>query len=370
VGQQSGTPYARLRRKRRTGFRRSAALAAVAVVTLVLGACSSSGSTKAAGSGGHGNAPPVRTVNFGAGNIKVGGKPLKIALLTACKCNAYEVAYNGGAMAEAKRLGVSLTLFDSNLNPSTQIEQAKLSVTQGYNAWVLTALSPDFCTLVKQEVKKGILISVNNQHVCTSVYATGNSIWVPGTVNFAGGDQTADIFNKFVQQIAQDNPGPQQVALVEGTPDLTQSLLVSRAASQVEQSDPQFHVSFIQVPTYDFNGANTAVKTFLPAHPKLTILATVYSDMTQGAAQALKQAGRHVKVYDMGGSKWAFGAVRSGLIQSTSLFLPATEGKLAVDSLYQAWTTGKPGPHYVSVLAGKPDPFVTKQTIGNLQAQY
>jgi ribose transport system substrate-binding protein len=345
------------------------ALAAITIVILLVAACSSSSTSNASGSG-QGGAPPARTVNFGAGQIKVGGAPLKIAFLTACQCNAYEVAYNNAAVAEAHRLGVKLTLFDANLSPSTQIEQAKLSVTRGYNAWVLTALSPDFCSLVKQEVKKGILISVNNQHVCTSVYATGNSIWVPGTVNFTGGDQTADIFTKFVQQIAQQNPGPQQVALVEGTPNLTQSLLVSRAASVVERTDPQFHVSFIQVPTYDFNGAHTAVQSFLPAHSKLTILATVYSDMTQGAVKALQQSGRHVKVYDMGGSKWAFSAVRSGQIQSTSLFLPATEGKLAVQSLYHAWYTGKPGPHYVSVLAGTPDPFVSKQTVGKLQAQY
>jgi ribose transport system substrate-binding protein len=355
----------------RGGVRSLVALLAIMFTVILAAACSSTGSSpSASGSGGHSNVPPERTVNFGAGPIKVGGAPLKIALLTACNCNAYEVAYNNAAIAEAHRLGVKLTLFDSNLSPSNQIEQAKLSVTNGYNAWVLTALSPDFCSLVKEEVKKGILISVNNQHVCTSVYATGNSIWVPGTVNFAGGDQTADIFDKFVQQIAKQNPGPQQVALVEGTPDLTQSLLVSRAASQVEKTDPQFHVSFIQVPTYDFNGANTAVQTFLPAHPKLTILATVYSDMTQGAVQALQKAGRHIRVYDMGGSKWAFAAVRSGEIQSTSLFLPATEGKLAVDSLYHAWYTGKPGPHYVSVLAGMSDPFVTKQTIGSMQAQY
>ena len=316
-------------------------------------------------------APPVRHINLGAGPIKIGGKPLKIAFLTAASVNAYSVAYNDAAVAEAKKLGVKLTVFDANLNALTQVAQAKVALTQGYNAWVLTALSPEMCALTKQAAKAGVLISIDNQHVCTSVYANGTAIWVPGTVNFTGGDQTGDIFTQFLMHIAATNPGAQQVALVEGTPDLAQSLLASKAATAAEKKYPNFKVTTVVDPTYDITGAYNAVQTFLPAHSGTTILATVYSDMTEGAVKAIQHAGdTKIKVYDMGGSTWAFSAVRNGTIQLTSVFLPRTEGREAVDSLYTTWTTGKPGPHYVDVLKSVSNPFVTKANIGSRKAEY
>lgn len=348
------------RPKRRTFF----LTFVIAVAVTAVGVTELAGASRSAN-------PPVRTVNFGAGKIKVGGAPLKIAFLTAASVNAYSVAYNQSAVAEAKKLGVKLTVFDANLDALKQVNQAKTAIVQGYNAIVMTALSAEMCTITKQAVKKGILVSINNQHVCTSVYANGSAIWVPGTVNFIGGDQTGTLFTKFLMTVAAKNPGPQQVALVEGTPNLAQSLLATKAANAVHAKYPNFNVTTIQDPTYDITGAYTKVQSFLPAHSNLTILATVYSDMTQGAVKALQQAKyTKVKVYDMGGSTWAFGAVKSGAIQLTSVFLPRTEARLAVKSLYTAWYTGKAGPHYVDILKSVSDPFVTKQNIAGRHAEY
>ena len=349
---------------RRIRLARVSLLACAATSALVFGAGFGSAAGKAS--------PPVRTVNLGAGPMKVGGKPLKIAYLDVCAaCNAWSVSNTKAAVDTAKKLGVKLTVYDAGFDALKQVNQTKTALSQGYNGMVILALSPEMCTIAKQAIKQGVLVSIVNQHVCTSVYATGNSIWFPGAVNFIGGDQTQDIFTKFLTTIAKQNPGPQEVGLVEGTPGLAQSLLASKAVSTVQAKYPQFKVTVIQDPTYDITGAYNKVQTFLPAHPHLSILATVYSDMTQGAAKALQQAGRkNVKVYDMGGSKWAFSAVRDGSVKLTSVFLPATEGVDSVQSLYNTWYKGQPGPHYVDILKSVPDPFVTKQNIGHRTAQY
>lgn len=339
------------------------ACAVVAIVASGVAGCSNGATT---------TTTSTRTVNLGAGPVKVGGAPLKIAYLDVCAaCNAWSVANTKAAENEAKKLGVKLTVYDAGFDAIKQVNQTQTALSQGYQAMVIIALSPEMCTIAKRAIKQGVLVSIVNQHVCSSIYATGNSIWLPGTVNFIGGDQTQDIFQKFLETIAQQNPGPQQVALIEGTPGLTQSLLASKAASAVKAQYPNFKVSVIQVPSYDVTGAYNNVRAFLPAHPKLTIMASIYSDMTQGAVKALQQAGRHgVKVYDMGGSSWAFGAVRDGSVQMTSVFLPATEGVDSIKSLYDTWYLGKPGPHYVDILKSIPEPFLTKRNIGHQSAQY
>jgi ribose transport system substrate-binding protein len=347
------------------GHRFARALALLCAATAVLGIAAGTGLASTP-------VPQVRTVNFGAGPIKIGGRPLKIAYLDACAvCNAWSVSNSNAAVAQAKKLGVQLTVYDAALDAIKQVDQAKTALSQGYNAMVIIALSPEMCTVAKQAIKKGVLISIVNQHVCTSVYTTGTATWVPGTVNFIGGDQTQNIFTKYLMAIAAANPGPQQVALVVGTPVFAQSQLAAVSTKLVEKKYPGFKVTPIVDATYDITGAFNAVQSYLPANPNLTILATVYSDITQGAVKALQLAKRtNVKVYDMGGSKWAFAAVRAGTLKFTSVFLPATEGVDSVQSLYTAWYTGNPGAHYLNILQGVPNPFVTKQDIGNRKAQY
>ena len=311
-------------------------------------------------------------MDLGAGPVNVGGHKLRIAFMTAASVNDYSKAYNQGAESKGKELGVDLTTLDAGFDAVNQVNQAKTALASGrYDAWIITALSPQMCSITKQAIEKGILVIVANQPVCKDVYNTGEGLWLPGTVAFAGGDQTGDLFEEYLMKVAADNPGPQQVALVQGTPDLAQSLLSTKAAKAVTAKYPEFKVTPIAVPTYDISGANEKVKTFLPAHPDLTVLATVYSDMTRGAVTALKQAGRdNVKVYDMGGSKWAFDAVRDGTVQLTSVFLPATAGGLQVQTLHDVWYDGKPAPKYLNVLDSVDDPFVTKANVDQRKAEY
>jgi ribose transport system substrate-binding protein len=351
--------------------RRALALGLSVALAVAVAACGSD-SGGGGGSGAKSGGSQTRNVDLGNGPVKVGGHPLRIAFMTAASVNDYSKAYNEGAASQASKLGLDLTTLDANLDPVKQVNQARTALASGrYDAWIITALSPQMCSITKQAIAKGILVIVANQPVCKSVYNTGEGLWLPGTVAFAGGDQTGDLFKEWLMRIAKDNPGPQQVALVQGTPELSQSLLSTKAAKEVEAKYPQFKVTTIAVPTYDISGANAKVKTFLPAHSDLTILATVYSDMTRGAVSALQQAGRkNVKVYDMGGSKWAFDAVRSGQVQLTSVFLPATAGRLQVQTLHDVWYDGKPAPKYINVLNSVSDPFVTKSNVGDRQAEY
>jgi len=305
--------------------------------------------------------------------IKVGDGPIKIAYFASCTCNTYTKSMNDAARAKAKELGVDMTVFDPDLKPVTQVNQMQNALTQGYNAWAVESVSQSTCALVKKALAQGILVSIFNEQVCTSPYASGPDSYLKGTLNYVAGDETTEAFTNWVNKIHEDNPGPQDMLLVTGTPGFHQTLVTERAAEEITKKDPQFKITVINVPTYDLAGAQKAVQARLTADKNITIVAGNYSDLTQGAVLAIKQADRSegIKVYDMGGSKWAIDGVKDGTLAMTSVFLPATESELSIESLVKAWNGEGTGPHYVNILdtiGG--DPFITKANADSFTPEY
>lgn len=359
---------------RRLGGRGGSGRVVIIVAALAMAGCSSS--SPATGSASDiGSAPTaqVRTVDLGGDEpLTVGGSDLKIAYFTAPSINAYAQSLNGAAVDEAKKLGVELTTFESSFDGVEQVNQAETALaSKEFNAWSVGPLSPQMCAVVKKAIAAGIVVSIWNQQICVPVTTTGEETWFPGTVNFVGGDQTADVFEDWLREIATLNPGKQKMILVQGPPTVAQTTFLNNALSAVEQINPDMAIVTAQVPSYDLAGAREVVQTLLPANPDVTVLASAYSDMTQGAVLALEAASRDdVTVYDAGGSTWAFDAVKSGQIELTTVFRPATESAVSIQSLYSTWYEGEPGPRYVDILEDLDNPFVTRENISQLQPEY
>ncbi len=353
----------------------TAALATIALVTAGCGSSDSSDSTStSASSGATATSTAAKATELDLGGpvpVKVSG-PIKIAYFASCTCNTYTKSMNSAARDKAKELGVDMTVFDPAFKAETQVNQMQNALTQDYNAWAVESISQSTCNLVKKALAKGILVSIFNEQVCTSPYASGPDSYLKGTLNYVAGDETTEAFTNWVDKIHDDNPGPQNMLLVTGTPGFHQTLVTERAAKAITAKDPQFKITTINVPTYDLAGAQKAVQARLAADKNITILAGNYSDITQGAVLALKQADRTgVKVYDMGGSKWAIDSVKDGTLQMTSVFLPATESELSIESLVKAWNGEGTGPHYVNILDSiGGDPFITKANADSFKPEY
>ena len=227
---------------------------------------------------------------------------------------------------------------------------------------------------VKKALAKGILVSVYNEPLCVPEASTGPQSYFPGTLNYIGGDETPEQFTAFIKQVYKMSPGSQDVLLVVGTPGFHQTIDTEAAAKAVEKAHPEWRVTTLEIPTYDLAGAQKACADRLTADKGVTVLATNYSDMTEGCVLAMQElhyrAG--VKVYDMGGSTWAFKEVRAGVLQMTSVYLPKTETADSVQSIYNAWygksLLGLQG--YVNILKSIPSPFISKANIGSFTAQY
>lgn len=335
-------------------------------VAAVVAACSTPGEVGTASSGSSASSQPSRTF---------APSDLHIAFFSAGTNNTYLQAGITGAKAAADGAGADIDVFDGKFDAQEQFNQMQSALTSGkYNAFVVEPNDGNLvCNmLTKQAAQKNILVSVFNQPICGRATKAGDQVWQPGTVTYVGG-QTLDVYNAWMDRIIKENPGGGKVGVISG-PDLNANTINLNTALKKLDGTSGFTVVANQKTDYSTPKAYSAAQTLLQAHRDLDIMIPNYSGMTQGVVQAAKAANRlgTVKIYDMGGDKWAVGAVGSGQLAQTVIFLPRQEGFDAVDAVVKS-VQGKSVPKFINltksdVLPGTP--FVTKQNLSKFKPEY
>jgi ribose transport system substrate-binding protein len=310
-------------------------------------------------------------IDLGEGKSIMGGcDPLRIAFIGAGSNNTYMQANIKSAKETAEKLGGSVDFFDPNWTTSTQFNQAQNVLSSGkYNGIVAGVLDGvQMCKILTEDApSKGIMVSVYNQALCGRALNEGDALWAPGTLNYIGGAQSCSAFTDYFEFMAKENPGPQKVLVLTG-PDLNaNSLATDCAIKAIQAKHPEFKILSVTRTNYTVVDGNQKTLPLLQANPDTTILFGNYSEITRGSAQAVKQAGMagKVKVYDAGGSAWAYQAVKNGDISATKTYIPYTELKMTVESMFDAWN-GKTPRRFVPL----PSIFVTKVNIGEHRAEY
>lgn len=321
--------------------------------------------------GGAAQACDNHKIDLGGGKSVMGGcEPLKIAFLSLGTNNVYLQAGIQGAKDAAKAAGATIDVFDAAWTAATQYNQAQNIVSGGkYNAVVAEmANGTQVCKLLTEQApEKGILVSAANQPLCDRAMKEGESYWSPGTVNYVGGTQGLQAWREAIEYVIKENPGPQNVAVITGPDLIVQTITIDDAIKEMAKKYPDFKVVAEVRTDYSLPQAYQKSLPLLQAHPDMTILIGNYSDLTRGAVQAIKQAGLSgkIKVYDNGGSSWAFQAVRDGEVYSTRTYTPYTEMKASVESLAAAWK-GEATPRYVPLRSD----YVTKDNVDKIKPEY
>jgi ribose transport system substrate-binding protein len=96
--------------------------------------------------------------------------------------------------------------------------------------------------------------------------------------------------------------------------------------------------------------------------------------MTQGVVEGVQAANRlnDVKVYDMGGDKWAINAVKRGELAETVIFLPEQEGYLGAKTIGD-FVAEKEVPKFINLTESKTlpgTPFVTSKNVDQFTPEY
>ncbi|NPD14893.1 sugar ABC transporter substrate-binding protein [Xinfangfangia sp. D13-10-4-6] len=282
-------------------------------------------------------------IDVGTDTPVMGGcEPLRIAFMIAATNNTHLQAQIKGAQDAAAEIGAELAVFDPNWSPTTQFNQAQNIISGGQFNAILAEMNDgnQACSiLTKTAPEAGVLVAVVNQPVCGRGSNEGDELWAPGTLNFVGGTQGRTAFRDWIFSVAEENPGPQKVAVLTG-PDLNSNTInTDLAVKDVQEAYPDFKVIATVRTDYSVLQGNEKTLPLFQANKDLNIFISNYSDMTRGAVQAAKQVGitDSLKIYDSGGNKWAFEAVRRGEIARTRTIEPYAETYTAIKQIGEAW---------------------------------
>ncbi len=302
--------------------------------------------------------------------VMVGCEPLKIAFLIAATNNTHLQAQIKGAQDAAAEIGAEISVFDPNWSPTTQYNQAQ-NVISGdrFNA-ILAEMNDgnQACQIMTETAAaEGVLVAVVNQPLCGRGSNEGDELWAPGTLNFVGGTQGRAAFRDWIFSIAEENPGPQKVVVLTG-PDLNSNTInTDLAVADVQAAFPDFDVITTVRTDYSVLQGNEKMMPLFQANPDLNIFISNYSDMTRGAVQAAQQTGiiDTLKIYDSGGNKWAFEAVKRGWVERTRTIEPYAETYEAVKQLGAAWA-GQEVPRFTLTATTT----VAPENVDSLEAEY
>jgi ribose transport system substrate-binding protein len=192
-----------------------------------------------------------------------------------------------------------------------------------------------------------------------------NELWAPGTLNFVGSNNYLGYIDSWFTAAAKANPGTQHVAVVLGPAVAAQTHVVEVSLAKFKKANPKYTVDTIYG-DYSAPTAFNQTQTYLQGHPDTSLILSIYTpDVSQGILKAVDAAGLQgkINIVDQGFGDFSLDQIKAGNIQFSTLFFPANQMKLTIESLVNA-QKGKPGPRFVddSVIGSAAKPFIINKS--------
>jgi ABC-type sugar transport system substrate-binding protein len=209
---------------------------------------------------------------------------------------------------EADHAGIDFIVRDPNWNPTTMTQIVSSLITEHPDVLIVHNLDVQLLAkqLQKAEQEGIFVIQVNMvSNYKTDAYVGADWIEVGRTVG-----------EDVVKTCGEGTDTSHKVAVVQG--DLTSAASLEQYAGfkQAVEKDPTIEIVSDQAANWDATKANNVTATVLQQHPDLCATFGFWGTMQNGAAQAVKAAGKldQVKVYASGeGNRFDCNNVRDGL---------------------------------------------------------
>jgi ABC-type sugar transport system substrate-binding protein len=335
-------------------YRQSARVAGIvvaAVIPIALAACSSGSSSSSSTPGG-------TTGGSSSGTAAAAGKNYNLELVVGTKSDDFYVTMECGAQAEAKALGVSLTVTGpADFSPSEQAPILNAVEASKPDALIVAptdtkALNPELTRISAEGVKIVFVDTTTSDPSIAVSHITSD--------NTGGGKLAAD-------SLASQIGGKGTVAVINVNPGIsTTDARIAGFSAEMKAKYPNITVLSTQ---YDSDSSATAasqVEADIAAHPNLSGVFATNVLSAQGAATGVQHAGESskVKVATFDAEPQQIAALKSNTIQLAIAQSPYLEGQDGVEQAVNA-LSGKP----VTANIGTPLVAITRQNVNSASVQ-
>ncbi|MEU8467874.1 substrate-binding domain-containing protein [Streptomyces sp. NPDC029006] len=292
----------------------------------------------AAGTGGpkgrqavtYGLAAVVTVAVVGATSFLHGGSSSSTAprmgLSLSTLNNPFFVQIRAGAQAEAKKLGVDLTVTDAQNDASQQANQVQNFTSSRLGAVIVNPVDSDAAgNSVKAADRAGIpVIAVDRGVNKASVDA------LVASDNVAGGELAA-------KTIAGKLGGRGRIVILQGQAGTSAARERAQGFANGLKAYPGIKVLAQQPADFDRTKGLDVMSNLLQAHPDVQGVVAANDEMALGAIKALgSRAGRSVQVVGFDGTPDGLTAVKDGTLYASVAQQPAQLGRTAVDNALKA----------------------------------
>lgn len=348
--------------------------AALAAVTLLAAACSSTSSSPSASAGSSpGSAAPSTATSPSASASTVASAaasaaPLNIAFFAASSANGYSAATWQGIQAEVAKVGGQATLYDGKFDSSVQLKQVEDAAASGkFNGFVIVANDT-------VGIASAITAAWQNNHIptVTTLFPIGPNLTtlqaqVPGIVGTVaqppadGAKMQADSVVQYCQNI-----NPCRVVILIGQLQYPFDKVRYDAYTADLKQHPNIQVVATGSGNYDRDTSLKAMQDILTAHPQINAILSNADQQTEGAVLALQAANidpKSIFITGAGATEAGVAAVRSGEWTNDFANYPVSEGSAAVDVL-QKFYAGNTTPVAIDSSSFEPfSPLLTKDIL-------
>ncbi|WP_432018503.1 ABC transporter permease/substrate-binding protein [Streptomyces sp. 1222.5] len=250
----------------------------------------------------------------------------KMGLSLSTLNNPFFVQIRTGAQAEAKKLGVDLTVTDAQNDASQQANQLQNFTTAGQGAIIVNPVDSDAASnSVKAADKARIpVIAVDRGVNKASVDA------LVASDNVAGGELAA-------KTLAEKLGGKGRIVVLQGQAGTSAARERAAGFARGLKAYPGIRVVAQQPADFDRTKGLDVMSNLLQAHPDVQGVIAANDEMALGAIKALgSKAGRSVQVVGFDGTPDGLKAVKDGTLYASVAQQPTQLGRIAVDNALRA----------------------------------